>query len=186
MKILLVDDDHGLLHVLAYVFRGQGYQVSTTCNGFPAVGEWQIVQPDIVVLDVGWPTPLGLDVLRRIQESETNGGTMPAILLTAIDDRAHLAESLRLSGGDLEANDLLLKPFRVRHLIERVQALTRTRHRGSAGLTTRSTAPIDPIQGAGAIPTGWWRASEKPGSRRSVNAGGTLAIERALAASTSD
>ena len=140
MKILLVDDDHGLLHVLAYVFRGQGYQVSTTCNGFPAVGEWQIVQPDIVVLDVGWPTPLGLDVLRRMQESGTNGGTMPAVVLTAIDDRPRLAESLRVSGGDLEADDLLLKPFRVRHLVERVQALARTRRHGSEDFATPSTS----------------------------------------------
>ena len=183
MKILLIDDDHGLLHVLAYVFRGQGYQVSTTFNGFPAVGEWQSVQPDVVVLDVGWPTPLGLDVLRRIQQSGTNGETMPAVLLTAIDDRPQLTEALRVSGGDLEADDLLLKPFRVRHLVERVQALARTRRHGSADLATPSAAAISRV---GAVPTGWWRSPERPSSRRSVSASATLAIEKALAANTSD
>jgi DNA-binding response OmpR family regulator len=161
MKILLVDDDPGLLSVLAYVFRGQGHQASTTCNGFPAVGQWRMVQPDLVVLDVGWPTPLGLDVLRRIQEDgPPPSGATPVVLLTAIDEPAQVAECLRVSGRGLAAADLLLKPFRVRHLVERVQTLGQMRRGRSDGLAGRSATPT---KRAGAVPTGWWTSPARSG-----------------------
>jgi DNA-binding response OmpR family regulator len=173
MRIQLVDDDHGLLHVLAHVFRGQGHQVSTTCNGFPAVEQWRMVQPDLVVLDVGWPTPLGLDVLRRIQQDGTKSGAMPVVLLTAIDEPAQVAECLRVSGRGLEADDLLLKPFRVRHLVERVQALGRMRRGRSDGLATRSAGPT---KRASAVPTGWWASPARSGGPSTSSSATSLVV----------
>ena len=118
MKILLVDDDVDLRRVLAYGLQQRGYDVVTSPNGSAALDQWQAVAPDIVMLDVGWPTPVGLGILHRMRQR----GAAPVLLLSVSSRASDLAEGLR-SGAD----DVCVKPFLLEHLVERLHALASRR-----------------------------------------------------------
>src|ERR671939_1606501 len=103
-RLLIVDEDQDLREVWAYALQQRGYQVLTTRNGAAASEKWQAAQPDVVLLDSGWPGRDGLDLLHQMRQSETT----PVIAATAEHDEEHQAECLRLG-----ADDVLVKPFRL-------------------------------------------------------------------------
>ncbi len=116
VKILLVDDDEGLLKLVSLTLRGEGYQVYTASSGQKALQVILKKQIDLVILDVMMPGIDGWETCYRIRQVSD----VPIIMLTA---RSALPD--RLQGLSTGADDYLAKPFNIEELLLRVQAVLR-------------------------------------------------------------
>lgn len=111
-KILMVDDDAGLLKMLRNYFEIKQYTIITASNGMEALEKIKL-DPDIILLDINMPRIDGIEVCRRIRDKIS----CPIIFLTAKVDEQDKINGL-LSGGD----DYILKPFSLKELDARIIA----------------------------------------------------------------
>lgn len=114
MKILIVEDDPGIVEVLEYALRRDGHEIRHVARGEEGVlgHAWA----DFIVLDVGLPDLDGFEVCRRIRrESE-----VPILFLTSRSEEVDRVVGLEI-GGD----DYLAKPFSTRELTARIKAVSR-------------------------------------------------------------
>ncbi|MCU0710412.1 MAG: response regulator transcription factor [Pirellula sp.] len=116
-RILIVEDDHAIRRGLADALRFAGYQVYESARGDEGIHAALSNPIDLVVLDVVLPGCSGMDVLRRIRESES---TLPVIMLTARGE-----ESDRVAGLRSGADDYVVKPFGLQELLARIEAVLR-------------------------------------------------------------
>ena len=129
-KVLLVDDDQGIIEVLKLYFEKEGYQVSTCMQGDKAVGVFQSFAPDIVILDLMLPGMDGNDICREIRKTSDT----PIIMLTARTDTLD-----KIVGLELGADDYIPKPFEPKEVLARVKAvLRRTDKRDGGAAATES------------------------------------------------
>jgi DNA-binding response OmpR family regulator len=127
VRVLVVEDDEEIAHVLQRSLRLEGYDVKLADDGVRALEEAHAFLPDIVVLDLGLPRLDGLDVAKRLRD---DGDDVPILILTARD-----ALESRVEGLDVGADDYLVKPFERQELLARLRALLRRRPpRGMAPL----------------------------------------------------
>jgi two-component system, OmpR family, response regulator MprA len=125
-RVLIVEDDDDIAQVLQRSLRLEGYETRIAADGEAALGAATDFVPDLVVLDLGLPKLDGMDVARRLRESDD----VPILMLTARD-----ALEARVEGLDAGADDYLVKPFERQELLARLRALLRRRPpRGSASL----------------------------------------------------
>jgi two-component system KDP operon response regulator KdpE len=115
-KLLIVDDDQGLLRALELYLDQHGYCVIKAQKGSEALRKLYESHPDLVCLDVMMPGIDGWEVLKRIREMTD----LPVIMLTARG-----AETERVKGLKLGADDYVSKPFSMRELEARVEAVLR-------------------------------------------------------------
>jgi DNA-binding response OmpR family regulator len=126
-RVLVVEDDEAIAQVLQRSLRLEGYDVKIASDGIEALGEANAFLPDLVVLDLGLPRLDGIEVARRLRETDD----VPILVLTARD-----AVEARVEGLDSGADDYLVKPFERQELLARLRALLRRRPpRGQASLT---------------------------------------------------
>ena len=118
-KVLLVDDDPGIIEVLKLYFEKEGYQVSTCMQGDKAVAAFNSFVPDIVILDLMLPGIDGFEVCKRVREKLDT----PIIMLTAREEEAD-----KVFGLELGADDYMTKPFSHAELILRIKANIRRYH----------------------------------------------------------
>lgn len=118
-RILVVDDDRGVLEVVAYSLRGEGFEVETASDGAAALGRAMEEPFDLVILDLMLPTMSGTEVCRQLRGERRH---VPILMLTAKD-----AELDRVVGLELGADDYVTKPFSQAELMSRVRALFRRR-----------------------------------------------------------
>lgn len=114
--VLLVEDDRAINDALAVRLRSEGFVVCQAFDGPEAVDLASTVRPDVLVLDVMLPGFDGHEVCRRVQAVRP----VPVLMLTARDDEADI-----LVGLGVGADDYLTKPFRMREVVARIQALLR-------------------------------------------------------------
>jgi two-component system catabolic regulation response regulator CreB len=114
VKILIVEDDPGIVDVLDYALRKEGYSVETTNRGAQAVE--LAADADFILLDVGLPDLDGFEVCRRIRKKHET----PILFLTS---RAEEVD--RIVGLELGGDDYLAKPFSTRELLARIKAIIR-------------------------------------------------------------
>ena len=117
MKILVVDDDPGLLRTLRIGLRALGHEVVPAADGRTALQAARDDDPDLVVLDLGLPDVDGVEVLRRLR----TWTPVPVIVLSARADSHDKVEAL-----DLGADDFVNKPFGVSELMARIRATIRS------------------------------------------------------------
>ena len=128
--ILLVDDDPGVLDVVAFMLRREGFDVDEERDGSAALDRAREQAYDIVILDVMLPGISGTEVCRELRgESD-----VPIVMLTARD-----AEIDCVLGLELGADDYVTKPFSTAELLSRVRAILRRREldRANGGVTVR-------------------------------------------------
>jgi DNA-binding response OmpR family regulator len=118
-RILLVDDDQGILEVVGYSLRNEGFDIETATDGEQALALAREHQYDLVVLDLMLPGLSGTEVCRELRAERR---TVPILMLTAKD-----SELDRVLGLELGADDYVTKPFSQRELVSRVRALFRRR-----------------------------------------------------------
>ncbi|BCY10943.1 response regulator transcription factor [Actinoplanes sp. L3-i22] len=116
MRVLLVEDDHRIAGPLAEGLGRYGFAVEHVGTGAEALAAGPA---DLVLLDLGLPDIDGIDVCRELRAVSA----VPVIMLTARD-----AESDRVVGLELGADDYLAKPFSLRELIARIRAVLRRAH----------------------------------------------------------
>jgi DNA-binding response OmpR family regulator len=104
-RILVVDDDPRLLHVVSMYLGIEGYEVDTAPNGEEGLRLLEHNRPDLVILDVMMPGIDGLEACRRIK-SNPETRTIPVVLFTALS-RTDDVENGRAAG----ANRFINKPF---------------------------------------------------------------------------
>jgi two-component system phosphate regulon response regulator PhoB len=125
--ILIVEDEADLQQVLAYNLRQAGHEVLTASTGEAALALVRQRPPDLVVLDLMLPGVTGIEVCRLIKSDPTTR-QVAVLILTAKG-----AEIDRVVGFELGADDYVVKPFSVRELALRIQAILR---RGQAPAET--------------------------------------------------
>jgi DNA-binding response OmpR family regulator len=115
-KILIIEDEEGIIHLLNLYLKDAGYDVVVAKDGADGLALHARAHPDLVILDIMLPAIDGFEVCRRIRAwSKT-----PILMLTARGD-----EEDRIQGLDLGADDYLVKPFSPRELVSRVRAILR-------------------------------------------------------------
>ena len=115
--ILFAEDDAGIREWTALALEGAGGRVRAVADGAAALKAYDEKRPDIVILDVMMPKVSGWDVLTEIRKKDKS---VPIMMLTA-----KAAESDKVTGLGLGADDYLAKPFGVAELRARVAALLR-------------------------------------------------------------
>jgi two-component system response regulator RegX3 len=118
-RILVVDDDPGVLEVVSYSLRSEGFEVETTTDGAAALDRAMAEPYDLVILDLMLPSMSGTEICRQLRSERR---TVPILMLTAKD-----AELDRVLGLELGADDYVTKPFSQAELLSRIRALFRRR-----------------------------------------------------------
>src|SRR4051794_8863735 len=122
-KILVVDDEPTIAEIVARYLERANYETRIAGDGHAALARAATWHPDLVVLDLMLPGLDGLEVMRLLREA---GGPRVAIILLT----ARGAESDRIDGLRLGADDYVVKPFSPAELVARVDAVLRRNEPG--------------------------------------------------------
>lgn len=114
--ILVVDDEAKIVRLVRDYLEAAGFRVLLAYDGKTALAQARHERPDLIVLDLNLPGMDGLDVARAIRRERNT----PIIMLTA-----RVAETDRVVGLELGADDYVTKPFSPRELVARVRAVLR-------------------------------------------------------------
>jgi DNA-binding response OmpR family regulator len=117
-SVLVVDDEPTIAEVVSRYLERAGYETRVAADGLEALELAADSRPDLVVLDLMLPGMDGLEVMRRIRDSDRDH--VAVILLTAKGE-----ESDRVIGLRLGADDYVVKPFSPAELVARVDAVLR-------------------------------------------------------------
>lgn len=118
-SILIIEDDKALRDGLAMNFKMRGYKVLTAQDGEEGMARAFDLNPDLIILDIMLPGWSGLDILTELRRRESS---VPVLVLSARDTTAN-----KIEGLELGADDYLTKPFELKELIARVEAMLRRR-----------------------------------------------------------
>jgi two-component system response regulator RegX3 len=122
--VLLVEDEESYVEALQVGLKREGFRVEVARDGFEALDRFDVVRPDIVLLDVMLPRISGIDVCRQLRKRSQ----VPIIMVTAKS-----AEIDTVVGLEVGADDYVTKPYRIRELVARMRAVLRRNAREGAG-----------------------------------------------------
>ncbi len=115
-SILIVEDDNNIADLLRLYLEKEGYQATIAADGTQGIDLYRKLRPDLVLLDVMMPGVDGWGVLRAIrQDSQT-----PVIMLTAKGETTD-----KVSGLKQGADDYITKPFEMKEVLARIEAVLR-------------------------------------------------------------
>ncbi len=135
-KILIVEDEKDILHLISYYLTKEGYDVTTSKDGGDALNLIRKNRYHLVILDLMLPGINGME-LCRILKSDAATSSLPIIMLTAKSD-----DSDKVRGLESGADDYMTKPFNPQELIARVKAVLRR---------TKESLPPDNLIKAGGL-----------------------------------
>jgi len=114
--VLVIEDEQELSNVLKAYLQRAGFDVLIADRGDQGIDLWQDNKPDMVLLDLNLPGMDGIDIARKIRQTDDT----PIIMVTARVDEVD-----RLLGLELGADDYITKPFSPREVVARVKAVLR-------------------------------------------------------------
>jgi two-component system, OmpR family, alkaline phosphatase synthesis response regulator PhoP len=116
-RILVVDDEIYIVHILDFSLGMEGYEVITALDGEQALEKARAEKPDLIVLDIMMPKLDGYETC-KILKADAETKEIPVILLSAkgrnVDQKI---------GFEVGADDYITKPFSPRKLVERINAI---------------------------------------------------------------
>lgn len=115
-RILIVDDDPGIVAAIMPSLKAQGYDIAVAHDGDHALSLFTQLAPDLVLLDLVMPSLHGIAVCQRIRQQSST----PIIVVSVKGAEADIVTAL-----DNGADDYLVKPFRLRELLARIRAVLR-------------------------------------------------------------
>ena len=116
-RILVVDDDRGLVQVYVYFLENEGYEVLTAFDGLEGLEKARKEKPDLIILDIMMPGMDGYEVCHRLQQ-RPDTARIAVLMVTAkglVDDQ--------VTGYDAGALEFLTKPVTAKELLDRVRSL---------------------------------------------------------------
>ena len=123
ISVLIIEDDKNIQDLLQIYLEKEGYAVTVAGDGGQGLAKFRTIKPDLVLLDVMMPVMNGWDVCKAIRaESRT-----PVIMLTA---KGELND--KITGLKAGADDYITKPFEMRELFARIEAVLRRSESGAA------------------------------------------------------
>ena len=131
-RVLVVEDDEGIRETLRYNLSRAGFAVQEAVDGAAGLRAFLASVPDLVLLDLMLPGMSGIEVCRAIRRTSR----VPIIMLTARD-----SEVDKVVGLELGADDYVTKPFSMREVVARINAVLRRRASDGAdhGIPERET-----------------------------------------------
>ena len=145
MTLLIIEDDENILTAINEYFARAGYDIQTAEDGLAGVQAALQNRPDAIVLDLMLPKMDGLAVCRELREKAPY---IPILMLTAKDDVVD-----KVLGLEMGADDYITKPFslreleaRIKSVLRRVRAATRTEGAGEEAPIVRGRLRIDPAK----------------------------------------
>ena len=128
VSVLVVEDDKNIQELLRLYLEKEGYAVTVADDGAQGLAKFRAIKPDLVLLDVMMPVMDGWAVCKAIRaESQT-----PIVMLTAKSETDDKIAGLK-SGAD----DYITKPFEMREVLARIEAVLRRSDRGTATAKAR-------------------------------------------------
>ncbi len=116
ISVLVVEDEHHIAELLQLYLEKEGYAVTVAADGGQGLTKFRAIQPDLVLLDVMMPVMDGWQLCRTIRaESDT-----PIIMLTAKGETDDKVQGLKTG-----ADDYITKPFEMKEVLARIEALLR-------------------------------------------------------------
>ena len=116
VSVLIVEDDHNIAELLQLYLEKEGYAVTIAADGGQGLSKFRAIRPDLVLLDLMMPVMDGWAVCRAIRaEAQT-----PVIMLTAKGETDDKVAGLRTG-----ADDYITKPFEMREVLARIEAVLR-------------------------------------------------------------
>ena len=131
--MLLVEDEESFVEALLVGLKREGFRVEVARDGYEAIERFDIVRPDIVLLDVMLPRISGIDVCRQLRKKSH----VPIIMITAKG-----SEIDTVVGLEVGADDYVTKPYRIRELVARMRAVLRRNAAASDSLDELSIGSI--------------------------------------------
>ena len=122
--VLVVEDEPSFVEALSIGLRREGFTVAVATDGFEALERFDVVRPDLVLLDVMLPRLSGIDVCRQLRKRSQ----VPIIMVTAKG-----SEIDTVVGLEVGADDYVTKPYRLRELVARIRAVLRRSPGDEAG-----------------------------------------------------
>ena len=118
-RILIVEDERGLVQSLSWYFNREGYETHSANDGNEGLRKAQTLIPDVVLLDIMLPGLDGLSICRELRAAERTK-QIPIILITAKSE-----ETDQLVGYNMGADDYVTKPFSNKILLQKIKVLLR-------------------------------------------------------------
>ncbi|PID56665.1 hypothetical protein CSB45_10555 [candidate division KSB3 bacterium] len=116
-RILIVEDEPGMIELLTVALEDEGYEIFIANNGVQGLEKVRDKEPDLIISDVMMPDMNGYDFCRQLR-SDSKTAAIPFIFLTAKKD-----VSDRVQGLNLGADDYISKPFHVVEVVARIKTL---------------------------------------------------------------
>jgi DNA-binding response OmpR family regulator len=116
-RALVVEDDSAIRRGVCDMLRFHGFEVSEAADGDEGLEQARSAEVDIVLLDLILPGVLGLEILQQVRNARP---TLPIIIMTAKGEEAD-----RIKGLKLGADDYVVKPFSIKELLARIEAVLR-------------------------------------------------------------
>ncbi|MDA8196373.1 MAG: response regulator transcription factor [Actinomycetota bacterium] len=114
--VLIAEDEESFVDAITLGLRKEGFNVEIARDGREALDQFELVSPDVILLDVMLPKISGIDVCKTIR----NTSQVPIIMVTA-----RTSELDTVVGLEVGADDYVAKPFRMRELTARIRAVLR-------------------------------------------------------------
>lgn len=135
--VLVVEDEESFIEALQVGLKREGFRVEVARDGLQALDLFDIVRPDLVLLDVMLPKVSGVDVCRQLRKRSQ----VPIIMVTA-----KAAEIDTVVGLEVGADDYITKPYRLRELVARMRAVLRRSPLDRAGELTEDALVVGDVQ----------------------------------------
>ena len=136
--VLLIEDEKNILELVKYNLEQEGFRVLTATRGNAGLETALRERPALVVLDLMLPEMSGLEICKTLKQND-KARTIPIIMLTAKG-----AESDKIVGLELGADDYITKPFSPRELVARIKAvLRRSREKPAEEVLRSGTIEVD-------------------------------------------
>ncbi|HOW68499.1 MAG TPA: PAS domain S-box protein [Candidatus Paceibacterota bacterium] len=121
-RVLIVDDDPGILRLISYLLREEGYEVWEASNGQDGLRMTREKCPDLVLLDVMMPDISGIDVCKQIKADPA----LPDVFVVLVSGEA-TTPGHKILGLETGADDYMSKPMDMREFLARIRTIVRLR-----------------------------------------------------------
>jgi two-component system, OmpR family, response regulator RegX3 len=138
LRVLIVEDEASIRRGLSDVLRFRGCEVQAAADGAEGLRLGTSVRWDLIILDIMLPEVDGFTLCRQLRAA---GQSIPILMLTAKGDEDDVVR-----GFEAGANDYVIKPFGVRELTARIDALLRRSPRAASERFVLGPLAVDPAQ----------------------------------------